>query len=151
AGVADDLLSTFHLAVVAPVILAPAMNTRMWLHPATQASVNTLRARGVRIVDPEDGWLAERETGRGRLADPAVIVAETIAAARRARSLSGKKIVVSAGPTREAIDPVRYLSNGSTGKMGYAIAAAAARRGATVVLVSGPVDLAPPFGAKVVP
>lgn len=149
-GVADDLLATFYLAVTAPVVVAPAMNTRMWLHPATQAALATLRGRGVAVVDPESGWLAERETGVGRLASPASIVAATLSAARRSSSLSGAKIVVTAGPTREPIDPVRYLSNGSSGKMGYALAAAAARRGASVVLVSGPVDLAPPFGVRVV-
>lgn len=150
-GLADDLLSTFYLAVTAPVVLAPAMNTRMWLHPATQASIRTLRGRGAAIVDPEFGFLAERETGVGRLADPATIVAATLAAASRGRSLAGKKIVVAAGPTREPIDPVRYLSNGSSGKMGYALAAAAGRRGADVTLVSGPVDLTVPYGARHLP
>jgi len=151
SGLADDLLSTFYLAVTAPVVLAPAMNTRMWLHPATQASIRTLRARGAAIVEPEFGFLAERETGVGRLADPGAIVAATLGAARRGRSLEGKKIVIAAGPTREPIDPVRYLSNGSSGKMGYALAAAAARRGATVVLVTGPVELSVPYGARAVP
>jgi phosphopantothenoylcysteine decarboxylase / phosphopantothenate---cysteine ligase len=150
-GVADDILSTFYLAVTAPVLVAPAMNTRMWLHPATQAAVRTLRSRGVAIVDPESGWLAERETGVGRLAAPETIVAEVFRAARRGRSLKGKKIVVAAGPTREPIDPVRFLTNGSSGKMGYALAAAAARRGASVALVSGPVDRTAPFGARIVP
>jgi phosphopantothenoylcysteine decarboxylase/phosphopantothenate--cysteine ligase len=148
-GVADDLLSTFYLAVVAPVLVAPAMNTRMWLHPATQEAIRLLRSRGVAVVDPESGWLAERETGVGRLAMPETIVAEALRAARRGRSLMGKKIVIAAGPTREAIDPVRYLTNGSSGKMGYALASAAARRGAEVVIVSGPVDLTAPFGARV--
>jgi phosphopantothenoylcysteine decarboxylase/phosphopantothenate--cysteine ligase len=137
-GVADDLLSTFYLAVTAPVVVAPAMNTRMWLHPATQEALAALKGRGVAIVDPESGWLAERETGVGRLAAPATIVDATLSAARRSTSLAGKKVVLTAGPTREPIDPVRYLSNGSSGKMGYALAAAAARRGAEVVLVSGP-------------
>jgi len=150
-GIADDLLSTFYLAVVAPVLVAPAMNTRMWLHPATQEAIRLLRSRGVAVVDPESGWLAERETGVGRLASPEAIVAEVLRVAHRGRSLSGKKIVVAAGPTREAIDPVRYLTNGSSGKMGYAIAAAAARRGADVAIVSGPVDLAAPFGARIAP
>jgi phosphopantothenoylcysteine decarboxylase/phosphopantothenate--cysteine ligase len=150
AGIADDLLSTFYLAVTVPIVCAPAMNTRMWLHPATQSSIRTLRGRGIAIVDPESGWLAERETGVGRLAGTAAIVTAALRAARRARSLEGRKIVVAAGPTREAIDPVRYLSNGSSGKMGYAIAEAAARRGADVTLVSGPVDLAAPFSARVV-
>jgi phosphopantothenoylcysteine decarboxylase/phosphopantothenate--cysteine ligase len=150
-GVADDILSTFYLAVTAPVLVAPAMNTRMWLHPATQDAVRTLRSRGVAVIDPESGWLAERETGVGRLAAPDTIVAEVFRAARRGRSLKGKKIVVAAGPTREPIDPVRYLTNGSSGKMGYAIAASAARRGASVAIVSGPVALTAPFGTRVVP
>ena len=148
-GLADDLLSTFYLAVIAPVVVAPAMNTRMWLHPATQEAIRILRSRGVAVVDPESGWLAERENGVGRLAAPETVVAAVLQAARRGRSLEGKKIVVAAGPTREPIDPVRYLSNGSSGKMGYAIAASAARRGASVAIVSGPVDLTPPFGTRV--
>jgi phosphopantothenoylcysteine decarboxylase/phosphopantothenate--cysteine ligase len=147
-GIADDLLSTFYLAVTAPVVVAPAMNTRMWLHPATQDAVATLRSRGVEIVEPESGWLAEREVGVGRLAHPAGIVAATLRAARLSSQLSGRKIVVTAGPTREPLDPVRYLSNGSSGKMGYALAGAAARRGASVVLVSGPVDLPVPFRVR---
>lgn len=149
-GLADDLLSTFFVAVDKPVVLAPAMNTRMWHHPATRANVATLRDRGATIVEPEVGWLAEGETGEGRLADPSRIVEVVLATARRGGSLAGKTIVVTAGPTREAIDPVRYLSNRSSGKMGFAIAAAAARRGAEVVLVSGPVDLPPPPGVRVV-
>ena len=148
-GIADDLLSTFYLAVTAPVLLAPAMNTRMWLHPATQESVRRLRSRGVAILDPESGWLAERETGVGRLASPDTIVAFALSHARRGRSLEGKKIVGAAGPTREPVDPVRYFSNGSSGKMGYAIAAAAARRAASVAIVSGPVDLPAPFGTRI--
>jgi len=123
----------------------------MWLHPATQASIATLQARGNAVVPPDDGWLAERESGAGRLADPEAIVAAVLRAARRGSSLTGRKIVVAAGPTREPIDPVRYVSNGSSGKMGYAIAAAAAQRGAEVVIVSGPVDVAAPFHTRVVP
>lgn len=149
-GIADDILSTFYLAVTAPVVVAPAMNTRMWLHPATQDAIARLRGRGVAVVEPESGWLAERESGVGRLAEPATIVAEALRAARRRTSLAGRKVVVTAGPTREPIDPVRYLSNGSSGKMGFAIAEAAARRGADVVLVAGPVELPPPFGVRVV-
>ena len=148
-GFADDFLSTFYLAVTAPVLVAPAMNTRMWLHPATQDAIRTLRSRGVTVLDPESGWLAERENGLGRLATPETIVSAVLRAARRGASLKGKKVVVAAGPTREPIDPVRYLTNGSSGKMGYAIAAAAARRGALVTIVSGPVDLPPPFGTRV--
>lgn len=145
-GVADDLLSTFYTAVTASVVVAPAMNTRMWQHPATQANLDVLRSRGVAIVDPESGWLAEGETGQGRMAEPGQVVERTLLAARRSTQLSGKKIVVTAGPTREPIDPVRFISNRSSGKMGYALAAAAARRGARVVLVSGPVNLPLPFG-----
>ena len=150
-GIADDLVSTLYLAVTAPVVLAPAMNTRMWEHEATREAVSRLEARGHVIVPPESGWLAERETGVGRLADPARIVRAALDAAARSTALSGKKILVTAGPTREAIDPVRYLSNGSSGKMGYAIASAAARRGASVVLVTGPVDLPAPASVRVVP
>ncbi|HEX5044856.1 MAG TPA: bifunctional phosphopantothenoylcysteine decarboxylase/phosphopantothenate--cysteine ligase CoaBC [Candidatus Polarisedimenticolaceae bacterium] len=149
-GIADDLLSTFHLAVTAPVVLAPAMNTRMWAHPAVRESVALLRARGVRLIDPESGWLAENEIGVGRMADPTAVVAATLAAARRGRQLQGKRILVTAGPTREPLDPVRYLSNRSSGKMGYALAEAAARRGASVLLVSGPVALPTPYGVEIV-
>jgi len=147
-GVADDLLSTFYTAVTVPVVLAPAMNPRMWLHPATQDNLRLLRARGVRILDPETGWLAEGEVGEGRMCDPARIVSAALEAAGRSRQLEGRTVVVSAGPTREAIDPVRFVSNRSSGKMGYAIAAGAARRGARVVLVSGPVDLPLPYGVE---
>ena len=150
-GVADDLLSTFYTAGTAPVVVAPAMNTRMWLHAETQDNVARLRSRGVTIVEPDTGWLAEGETGAGRMADPARIVAATLRAARRGTSLAGRTIVVTAGPTREPIDPVRYISNRSSGKMGYALAAAAARRGARVILISGPVSLGPPWGVELVP
>ncbi len=149
-GVADDLLSTFYTAVTAPVVVAPAMNTRMWLHPATQENLAVLRSRGVAVVEPGTGWLAEGETGWGRLADPERIVAATLEAARRSTQLAGRKILVTAGPTRESVDPARFISNRSSGKMGYALAAAAARRGASVVLVSGPVGLPPPYGVEVV-
>lgn len=145
-GIADDLLSTFFISVTCPIVLAPAMNTRMWLNDATQESLSALRKRGVRIVDPEAGWLAEREEGVGRLADPATIVEATLEVARRSTSLVGRTVVVSAGPTREPIDPVRFLTNRSSGKMGFALAEAAARRGATVHLVSGVVSLPTPFG-----
>jgi phosphopantothenoylcysteine decarboxylase/phosphopantothenate--cysteine ligase len=147
-GIADDLLSTFYVSVTAPVLVAPAMNTRMLLHPATQENLAALRARGVQVIEPEEGWLAEGEIGWGRMAEPAGIVAATLAAALRSRRLAGRTVVVSAGPTRERIDPVRHLSNRSSGKMGYALAAAAARRGARVILISGPVQLAPPFGVE---
>jgi phosphopantothenoylcysteine decarboxylase/phosphopantothenate--cysteine ligase len=122
----------------------------MWLHPATQENLALLRSRGVRVVGPESGSLAEGESGWGRMSEPPRIIAAVLDAAMRSAQLAGRKIVVSAGPTREPIDPVRFLSNRSSGKMGYALAAAAARRGAEVVLVSGPVSLAPPFGVRVV-
>lgn len=147
-GIADDLLSTFHLSVTAPVVVAPAMNTRMWLHQATQENLARLRARGVRVVDPGTGWLAEDESGEGRMAEPPLIVTAALAAASRSRQLAGETVVVSAGPTREPLDPVRFVSNRSSGKMGYAVAAAAARHGARVVLVSGPVDRPLPWGVE---
>lgn len=147
-GVADDPLSTFFVSVTAPVVIAPAMNTRMWKHESTVASLDQLRARGASIVDPESGWLAEREVGEGRLAEPQKIVDETLHAARRSKQLAGRKVVISAGPTRESVDPVRYLSNRSSGKMGFALADAACRRGAEVVLVAGPVDLPTPFEVR---
>jgi phosphopantothenoylcysteine decarboxylase/phosphopantothenate--cysteine ligase len=120
----------------------------MLLHPATQDNLRRLQSRGVRVVEPETGWLAEGEIGWGRMAEPPTIVEATLAAAKRSRQLEGKSVVVTAGPTREAIDPVRYLSNRSSGKMGFALADACARRGAEVTLVSGPVSLATPFGVK---
>jgi phosphopantothenoylcysteine decarboxylase/phosphopantothenate--cysteine ligase len=149
-GIADDLLSTFYISVTAPVLVAPAMNTRMWLHPATRANVARLAARAVEVIEPERGWLAEGEIGWGRMADPERIVEITLRAARRSRQLEGRRIVVTAGPTVEPVDPVRCLTNRSSGKMGYALAAACARRGARVVLVSGPVALAPPYGVETI-
>ena len=147
-GVADDLLSTFYTAVTQPVVMAPTMNTRMWLHPATQDNVAILRGRGVTIVGPDAGWLAEGESGWGRMAEPDEIVRATLVAARRSRQLDGRTVLITAGPTHEPVDPVRYLGNRSSGKMGYALAAAARRRGARVVLVSGPVSIAPPWGVE---
>jgi len=147
-GVADDLLSTFFVAVTAPVIVAPAMNTRMWLNDSTRANLDLLRRRGVTVLEPDSGWLAEGESGPGRMVAPELIVSEALRAAARSRSLAGKKILITAGPTREPIDPVRYLSNRSSGKMGYALAAACARRGGEVVLVSGPVSRPTPFGVQ---
>jgi phosphopantothenoylcysteine decarboxylase/phosphopantothenate--cysteine ligase len=149
-GIADDLLSTFYTAVTAPVVVAPSMNTRMWLHPATQDNISILKGRGVTVVGPDSGWLAEREGGWGRLVEPAAIVEATLDASRRSTQLEGKTVMVTAGPTREPIDPVRFLSNRSSGKMGYALARAASRRGARVILVSGPTDLPPPFGVELV-
>jgi phosphopantothenoylcysteine decarboxylase/phosphopantothenate--cysteine ligase len=141
AGLADDFLTTFHLAVTSPVVLAPAMNTRMWDHPSVQANLQTLRNRGVHVIDPEVGQMACRTYGPGRLAPVEEIVDYVTTILNRARDLEGRKIVVTAGPTVEDIDPVRYISNRSSGKMGYAIAEAARNRGANVVLVSGPSEL----------
>jgi phosphopantothenoylcysteine decarboxylase/phosphopantothenate--cysteine ligase len=155
-GHADDLVATLCLATSAPISVCPAMNHRMWLHPATQANVETLRGRGVQVIGPEDGPLAEGESGPGRLSEPEAIVAALAgatvaavpAAAPKDSKLKGLKVVVSAGPTYEDLDPVRYLGNRSSGKMGFAIAASAARRGADVVLVAGPVHLPTPAGVK---
>ncbi|MBI4161781.1 MAG: bifunctional phosphopantothenoylcysteine decarboxylase/phosphopantothenate--cysteine ligase CoaBC [Acidobacteria bacterium] len=148
-GIADDFLSTFYLAVRCPVLLAPAMNQRMFAHPATRENLEILRSRGAEVIEPEAGFLACEEEGPGRLADPARIVARTLEAIGPRGSLTGRTVLVTAGPTREAIDPVRFLSNASSGKMGYCLAGEARRRGATVILVSGPVDLPPPAGVEV--
>ena len=142
-GLADDLLTTLCLATDAPIALAPAMNHRMWEAAATQANVETLRQRGVRLLGPAEGDQACGETGPGRMLEPEAIL-DRVAGIFRPGVLTGLSVLVTAGPTREAIDPVRYLSNRSSGKMGYAVAAAAAEAGARVVLVSGPVALAPP-------
>ncbi|MFT4256520.1 MAG: bifunctional phosphopantothenoylcysteine decarboxylase/phosphopantothenate--cysteine ligase CoaBC [Pseudoxanthomonas sp.] len=148
-GHADDLVTTLALATAAPLSIAPAMNHRMWQHPATQANVETLRQRGVQVIGPEDGPLAEGESGPGRLAEPPDIVAAlALASAPKDSRLKGLKIVVSAGPTYEDLDPVRYLGNRSSGKMGFAVAASAAWRGAKVVLVAGPVHLPTPTGVQ---
>jgi phosphopantothenoylcysteine decarboxylase/phosphopantothenate--cysteine ligase len=147
-GVADDPLSTLATAIKCPVLLAPAMNTRMWTSPAVEENVERLKGRGVSFVEPERGELACGEEGEGRLADPAVIAEAAMRLARRSRSLARLRVLVTAGPTREPIDPVRYLSNRSSGKMGYAIASALARRGARVVLVSGPTSLPGPYGVE---
>jgi phosphopantothenoylcysteine decarboxylase/phosphopantothenate--cysteine ligase len=149
-GVADDFLSTFYLAVGAPILAAPAMNEAMWLHPQMQENVRRLRGRGVEIVEPAGGYLACGDEGLGRLADPNVIVARGLELLRCGDSLKGCKVLVSAGPTREAMDPVRYLSNRSSGKMGFEIAREARRRGADVVLVAGPTSVVPPAGVEVV-
>jgi phosphopantothenoylcysteine decarboxylase/phosphopantothenate--cysteine ligase len=145
-GLADDFLTTFYLAFTGPVVLAPAMNTNMWLHPATRANLETLRARLHHVVEPEEGPLACGTTGPGRLADPQRIAAFIEALAARRRDLAGETVLVTAGPTQEPLDPVRFLSNRSSGRMGYALAEAAAARGARVILVSGPVHLAAPAG-----
>jgi len=143
-GLADDMLTTTALATEAPLLLAPAMNTVMWNHPATQQNLNTLVQRGARTVGPDGGMLACGDVGAGRMSEPVEIVAAVMALLNEKQDLAGMKVLVTAGPTREALDPVRYLSNRSSGKMGYAIAQAARERGAQVTLVSGPVSLAPP-------
>lgn len=149
-GLADDFLSTMYLAFEGPVVLAPAMNANMWRHPATQANVATLCARGHRMVDPEDGFLACGMVGPGRLAAPERIAEAVEEELRRGRDLEGETVLITAGPTQEPIDPVRFISNRSSGKMGYALAEAARSRGAQVILVSGPVSLDPPRGVEVI-
>jgi phosphopantothenoylcysteine decarboxylase/phosphopantothenate--cysteine ligase len=152
-GLADDLLTTTYLAFTGTVVLAPAMNTNMWNHAATQANIATLRARGHVIVEPDEGLLACGMIGPGRLAEPAEIADAVLVASdkKTRRDLEGETILITAGPTQEPIDGVRYLSNRSSGKMGYALAEEAAARGARVVLVSGPVSLAAPREVTLVP
>ena len=147
-GVADDFLSTLFLAVRCPVLIAPAMNEAMFIHPRTQANIAVLRASGAEFVEPEQGYLACGDEGWGRLAEPEKIVREGLSLVGRTESLKGKTVLVTAGPTREFMDPVRFLSNPSSGKMGYELAAEAVRRGARVVLISGPSALLPPAGVK---
>ena len=146
-GIADDCLTTTLLACSCPVLVAPGMNVHMWRNAATQSNVATLRERGVRFVGPDSGRLACGEVGEGKLAGVDEVV-EAALALLAPRDLAGLRVLVNAGPTHEAIDPVRYIANRSTGKMGYAIAAAAARRGAEVTLVSGPTSLAAPAGVR---
>jgi phosphopantothenoylcysteine decarboxylase/phosphopantothenate--cysteine ligase len=150
-GVASDFLGTLYLATTAPVVVAPAMNVNMWDHPATQANLEILKKRGVRIVEPGAGYLACGMTGPGRLAENEAIVAATLEALGASQELAGETLLITAGPTREKIDPVRYLTNRSSGRMGYALAEAALRRGARVLLVSGPTALNPPGAAEVTP
>jgi phosphopantothenoylcysteine decarboxylase / phosphopantothenate---cysteine ligase len=150
-GIAGDFLGTLYLATKAPVIVAPAMNVNMWEHPATQENVATLRSRGVEVVDPGEGYLACGMTGAGRLAATEAIVDKVCAVLGLRRDLEGRTVLVTAGPTREDIDPVRFLTNRSSGKMGYALAEAASRRGARVILVSGPTDLTVPGGVDWLP
>ncbi|AXI82591.1 bifunctional phosphopantothenoylcysteine decarboxylase/phosphopantothenate--cysteine ligase CoaBC [Xylella taiwanensis] len=149
-GLADDLVTTLCLATTAPLMICPAMNHKMWLHPATQANVATLCSRGVQVIGPEDGPLAEKVSGLGRMSEPEVIVAALThglsPAPVRGGLLQGQRIVISAGPTFEDLDPVRYLGNRSSGKMGFALAAAAVCHGAEVVLVAGPVYQPTPQG-----
>lgn len=149
-GIADDFLSTTVMATPAPVLLVPAMNTNMYLNPATQANLETVKGRGIQVVEPASGMLACGTEGVGRLPEPVEIVDRITAHFRFAGSMQGLRVLVTAGGTREAIDPVRFIGNRSSGKMGYAIAAAAAERGATVTLVSGPVALAAPSGVKII-
>ena len=150
-GIADDVLTTLLLAARCPVVMAPAMDGGMWTHPAVVANVATLRARGVVVLDPDAGALASGLSARGRLPEVDAIMEALFGALTPARDLAGERVVVTAGPTREPIDPVRYISNRSSGRMGYALAAAAARRGAHVTLVSGPTALVPPSAAVFVP
>jgi phosphopantothenoylcysteine decarboxylase/phosphopantothenate--cysteine ligase len=152
-GIADDLVTTLCLATTAPLTVAPAMNNRMWLHPATQANLATLRGRGVAVIGPDDGAQACGEFGPGRLSEPPAIVAALSAQFAAQPSapqadFAGRRVLISAGPTFEDLDPVRFIGNRSSGKMGFAIAAAAARRGAEVVLVAGPVHLPTPEGVR---
>jgi len=148
-GLASDFLTTLYLATTAPVVIAPAMNVNMWSHEATQANVTALKKRGVRVVEPDAGYLACGMMGPGRLASNEAIVAATLEALDASQDLTGETLLVTAGPTREKIDPVRYLTNRSSGRMGYALAEAALRRGARVLLVSGPTSLTPPGAAEV--
>ena len=166
-GIADDFLSTLYISSTCPVLVAPAMNVEMWAHPATRENVRRLRERGVQFVDPDEGYLACKTVGAGRLADPDEIVrraceiiglANSLAnkpgeaddAPAAAAEMCGERVLITAGPTQEAIDPVRFLSNRSSGKMGYAVAEAAIARGAAVTLITGPVSIAPPKGARMV-
>ena len=148
-GIASDFLSTLYLATTAPVVVAPAMNVNMWDHPATQANLEILKKRGVRIVEPGTGYLACGMTGPGRLAENEAIVAATLEVLGASQEFTGETVLITAGPTREKIDPVRYLTNRSSGRMGYALAEAALRRGARVLLVSGPTAFNPPGAAEV--
>jgi len=150
-GIADDFLTTLYVATKAPVVLAPAMNVNMWEHPATQENLARLHARGVHVVNPDEGYLACGMTGAGRLAATEAIAKKVFDVLGLRRDLEGRTILVTAGPTREDIDPVRFLTNRSSGKMGYALAEAAIRRGAHVILVSGPTDLPVPEGTDWVP
>jgi len=149
-GIADDFLTTMYLATNAPVIVAPAMNVNMWNHPATQANLALLEERGVRIVSPDSGYLACGMIGSGRLAENDAIVQAVLGILTHRNDLAGETVLITAGGTREAIDPVRFLGNRSSGKMGYALAEAAAKRGAKVILVSAPTALRPPANAEIV-
>ena len=161
-GIADDFLSTLYISTTAPVLVAPAMNVEMWAHPATRENVRRLQDRGVHFIDPGEGYLACRTVGAGRLAEPDEIVRRAcdIIDLRESRDLgsssvsggdlSRERVLVTAGPTQEAVDPVRFLSNRSSGKMGYSVVEAALERGASVTLITGPVAIAPPKGARTI-
>ena len=149
-GLADDFVTTTYLAFTGVVVIAPTMNVNMWQHPATKANLETLVRRGHIIVEPGSGYLACGMTGPGRLAEPEHIVEAVMRAANRRHDLDGETVLVTAGPTQEPLDPVRYITNRSSGKMGYALAEAAAARGARVILISGPVHLPPPRGVEVI-
>lgn len=149
-GLADDLLSTSALATIAPVMLAPAMNVHMYENPVTQENMAKLKARGVRFIEPDAGYLACGDVGKGRLAEPDDIAEAALKVLEGKRDLAGKRVMITAGPTEEPIDPVRFITNRSSGKMGYSIAVAAAQRGAQVTLISGPVQLDEPNDVEVV-
>jgi phosphopantothenoylcysteine decarboxylase / phosphopantothenate---cysteine ligase len=149
-GIADDFLSTLYLATKAPVIVAPAMNVNMWEHPATQANLEVLRQRGVHVVEPGTGQLACGTVGTGRMAEPDEIAGAVLQILGHSKDLAGEVVMVTAGGTREALDPVRFIGNRSSGKMGYALAEAAQSRGARVILVSGPTGLYPPLNCELV-
>ena len=149
-GIADDFLTTMYLATTAPVVVAPAMNVNMWKHPATQANLEILKSRGVQVVEPAAGYLACGMVGEGRLAEPEPIVEQVLRVLNHRNDLAGEVVLVTAGGTREAVDPVRFLGNRSSGKMGYAIAEAAQNRGARVILVTAPTVLRPPADCEVI-
>jgi phosphopantothenoylcysteine decarboxylase/phosphopantothenate--cysteine ligase len=149
SGIADDFLSTFYMTVECPVLIAPAMNEAMYLHRQTQQNIHKLKAFGVKFVEPEKGYLACGDEGWGRLAAPEKVVEAGIKLMKKSRSLKGKKVIVTAGPTQEFLDPVRFLTNSSSGKMGYELAEEALRRGAEVILISGPTHIFPPRKAAV--
>ena len=151
SGIADDFLTTLYLATKAPTIVAPAMNVNMWEHPATQENLARLRAHGARVVEPDEGYLACGMTGPGRLASTEAIIGAVHEVLGLRHDFSGETVLVTAGPTCEDLDPIRFLTNRSSGKMGYAVAEAAQRRGATVILVSGPTELSPPAGVEWIP
>ncbi len=150
-GLADDMLTTTFLACKKPKYLVPAMNTQMYENPITQDNLEICRRYGMHVIEPADGYLACGDTGAGKMPEPAALFEHIVQEIAFEKDLAGKRVLVTAGPTQEAIDPVRYITNHSTGKMGYAIARAAARRGAQVTLVSGPVSLDAPLGVKLVP